>query len=147
MVTMPLACASFGAANATVRPSYSIVPASGVNAPDRIFSRVDLPAPFSPMKAWISPAPTSRSTDASACTPGNDFSIPVMRNNGRGALIDAIVNAAARVGRPHPSAFLLDFAEALGALQVFLGDSDRRDQQHLLRRLLARLDEVGERLD
>ena len=30
--------------------------------PPRIFMRVDLPAPFSPMRATISPAPTARST-------------------------------------------------------------------------------------
>ena len=57
-------------------------PASGGWAPDRIFSSVDLPAPFSPSSAWISPAPTSKSTSSSACTPGKRLLIPVMRSRG-----------------------------------------------------------------
>src|SRR6478736_2609967 len=39
--------------------------------PDSTFMRVDLPAPFSPQIAWISPARTSRSTSERAFTPGN----------------------------------------------------------------------------
>ncbi len=35
--------------------SSEIEPASGCWAPDRIFSSVDLPAPFSPSSAWTSP--------------------------------------------------------------------------------------------
>ena len=44
--------------------------------PARIFIRVDLPAPFSPMSAWTSPARRSNRADFRACTPGNRFSIP-----------------------------------------------------------------------
>ena len=39
-----------------------MVPLSGGWAPARILSSVDLPAPFSPRSAWISAAPTSKST-------------------------------------------------------------------------------------
>src|SRR5687767_9271251 len=38
--------------------------------------RVDLPAPFSPTRAWISPASTVRLTSSSALTPGNVLVIP-----------------------------------------------------------------------
>ena len=51
-------------------------------APDRIFSSVDLPAPFSPSSAWISPGATSKSTSSSASTPGKRLLIPVMRSSG-----------------------------------------------------------------
>src|SRR4051812_26548137 len=37
---------------------------------------VDFPAPFSPTRAWISPAWTVRLTLSSACTPGNVLVIP-----------------------------------------------------------------------
>src|SRR5262249_26210202 len=39
---------------------------SGRTAPPRIRTSVDLPAPFSPTSAWISPASTSKSTPSSA---------------------------------------------------------------------------------
>jgi hypothetical protein len=35
--------------------------------------RVDLPAPFSPHSAWISPAASVNDTSLSATTPGNRF--------------------------------------------------------------------------
>ena len=38
--------------------------------------RVDLPAPFSPQMAWISPRSTSRVTSCSALTPGNVLVMP-----------------------------------------------------------------------
>ena len=41
-----------------------------------IFPSVDLPAPFSPTRAWIAPRSTSRSTALSACTPPKRLSIP-----------------------------------------------------------------------
>ena len=44
--------------------------------PGRIFINVDLPAPFSPHTPWISPAARSKSTDASARTPGNCLPTP-----------------------------------------------------------------------
>ena len=43
-------------------PPNVIVPESGGWAPARILSSVDLPAPFSPSSAWISPGATARST-------------------------------------------------------------------------------------
>ena len=41
--------------------------------PHRIFISVDLPAPFSPPSAWISPRAISRSMSDSAFTPGKLF--------------------------------------------------------------------------
>src|ERR1700733_2196855 len=59
--------------------SISIVPASGTTTPRRIFSKVDLPAPFSPRSAWISPLRRVNSTYFSAGTPPNAFEMPRMR--------------------------------------------------------------------
>ena len=48
--------------------------------------RVDLPAPFSPSKAWTSPLLTVRSTSSLATTPGNRFVIPFSSTfTGRGS--------------------------------------------------------------
>jgi hypothetical protein len=63
-------------------PSIAIVPASGGWAPARIFNNVDLPAPFSPRSAWISPCRTSKTTPSTAFTPGKDFTMPDMRMSG-----------------------------------------------------------------
>jgi hypothetical protein len=41
-----------------------------------IFIRVDLPAPFSPTRPWISPAFSAKSTARRACTPPKDFEMP-----------------------------------------------------------------------
>src|ERR1043165_5951663 len=59
-----------------------IVPLSRVIAPPRIFISVDLPAPFSPMSATISPAPTLKLTLSSATTPGNRLPTAVISSMG-----------------------------------------------------------------
>src|ERR1700678_4252962 len=45
--------------------------------PVRIFTIVDLPAPFSPMRAVTSPAFRRNATSWRARTPGNDFETPI----------------------------------------------------------------------
>src|ERR1051325_4753318 len=55
-----------------------MVPASRGWTPARILMRVDLPAPFSPSSATISPAPTSIPASASACVPPKCFDTPRM---------------------------------------------------------------------
>src|SRR5215212_422702 len=51
--------------------------------PDRILTRVDFPAPFSPTSTWTSPARRSNATSSRATTPGKRFDIP--RNSRTGA--------------------------------------------------------------
>jgi hypothetical protein len=41
-----------------------------------MFISVDLPAPFSPNSAWISPARTCKSTASLATTPGKSLVMP-----------------------------------------------------------------------
>src|SRR5918994_295008 len=50
--------------------------------PVRMFISVDLPAPFSPSKAWISPGITSRSTSWLATTPGKYLAMPFISTIG-----------------------------------------------------------------
>src|SRR5690606_3062708 len=55
-VLMPRAWASSGVVGATGAPSSTMLPASGISTPVTSLIRVDLPAPFWPISAWISPA-------------------------------------------------------------------------------------------
>ena len=66
MVTMPAAMASRGLEKCRAAPSTRTVPRSGRQTPPRMRISVDLPAPFSPTTAWISPAATSKSTPSRA---------------------------------------------------------------------------------
>src|SRR5690606_15399784 len=63
---MPACCACSGGAGAIGRPSSATVPASGRSTPVSNLIRVDLPAPFCPISAWISPARSARPAPSSA---------------------------------------------------------------------------------
>src|SRR6516162_546663 len=76
MVTMPAAMASWGLAKWHSSPSRRITPRSGRWTPPRMRISVDLPAPFSPMTAWISPYATSKSTPSSATVAPNRLLMP-----------------------------------------------------------------------
>ena len=67
---MPLERASLGLRIAISWPLIFTTPASGLTAPKIIFISVDLPAPFSPSTAWISPGITVSDTSLLATTPG-----------------------------------------------------------------------------
>src|ERR1700752_4752042 len=53
--------------------------------PKRMFIRVDLPAPFSPTRAWISPEATARETPFKTRLPSN--SLVTSRSSRAGALL------------------------------------------------------------
>src|SRR5918995_7519825 len=59
-----------------------MAPASGGWTPQSTFTIVLLPAPFSPRRAWISPASHENSAPSSATTPPNRLSIPVALRRG-----------------------------------------------------------------
>ena len=66
-------CAMAGEVIATGLPSRRISPLSGRRMPSMMFISVDLPAPFSPASAWISPLRSSKSTPRSARTGPKDL--------------------------------------------------------------------------
>ena len=66
---MPLAMAAVGEERLTFSPLTQISPEVGCSRPNSIFISVDLPAPFSPISAWISPLRTLRSTSWLAAMP------------------------------------------------------------------------------
>src|SRR5918992_1887060 len=88
MTATPSRRAEAGSGRRTASPSSSIVPASGSISPARTFARVDLPAPFSPQRARISPRRTSRETPRTARMPPYDLAMPDSRRRiGAGSVI------------------------------------------------------------
>src|ERR1700754_4139657 len=73
MTAMPWDLASPGPANATSPPSTRRAPVSGRCTPASILTIVDLPAPFSPTRAWASPPYSGKLTPWTAATAPNDF--------------------------------------------------------------------------
>ena len=71
-----------GSRSTTGAPSTRISPLSGGMSPFMIDSSVDLPAPFSPTRAWTSPVRTSNVTSERATTPGNDLRIDLTSRSG-----------------------------------------------------------------
>ena len=61
-MAMPRLRASSGVRGTISLPAISIVPEVSVTTPAMTLVRVDLPAPFSPTSAWISPSRRSKST-------------------------------------------------------------------------------------
>src|ERR1700738_656772 len=73
---MPKSCASCGLRIVVGWPLIWMVPSSGISAPDRIFTRVDLPAPLSPTSAMISFSRTSSETPLRARLPQHALTMP-----------------------------------------------------------------------
>src|SRR5207248_7405527 len=60
----------------TTSPPIRTSPRSGACTPEMIRMSVDFPAPFSPSRAWTSPARTSKLTPFSAGNPARDLAMP-----------------------------------------------------------------------
>src|SRR6185437_3501662 len=84
---IPAASASRGEAKRTGRPSSRISPTYSGCTPAIIFIKVDLPAPFSPTRPWISPPWSEKSTSRKATAPPNALEIPV-RSSSAGTMSD-----------------------------------------------------------
>ena len=76
MKATPFSSASLGFGKVRSTPSMVMVPASALWIPVRIFMRVDLPAPFSPIKAWTSPSLRVILTSRSTWFVPNAFAMP-----------------------------------------------------------------------
>src|SRR5690606_4288012 len=78
-----------------------------VCAPPKIFIRVLLPAPFSPMRASTSPACKESETPSSASTPGNRLVIPLIRRRGTAVELTVVFRCPPRrpggADTPHPA--------------------------------------------
>ena len=76
IMAMPARSASRTLAKRVSIPSMRIVPQCSAWTPERILTSVDLPAPFSPIRAWTSPRLSSIPTSWSTATPENAFERP-----------------------------------------------------------------------
>ena len=103
---MPSRDASLGRVTTTQLSPTKKSPSSAACTPLRILMSVDLPAPFSPSKAWISPRFRSRSTPSSAVTPGNRFLIPRRRSAKAPGAFGMFIYGPSKTGLP--------FAEVIG---------------------------------
>src|SRR5438093_11626639 len=82
MAATPKARERFGELCGAAWPATASVPESAVTAPVMILMRVDLPAPFSPTRAWTSPARSSNETSRSAVSPEYDLLMDVACKSG-----------------------------------------------------------------
>src|SRR5690625_1850985 len=73
---IPASIASPGLLIVVGSPSSRISPSSGSSSPYSMFIRVDLPAPFSPRRQWISPGSTVRSIRSLAVSVPNRLVSP-----------------------------------------------------------------------
>jgi hypothetical protein len=87
MATIPSACAARGPPIERGSPSTSTAPASGETTPVRIFTSVDLPAPFSPTSACVLAGAIANETSSTACTPPYAFETPRSSTSGVAAFI------------------------------------------------------------
>ena len=83
--TTPRRSASTGPRRLISAPSSLSCPRLGAKWPDRIFIRVDLPAPFSPMIAWISPDAIARLMSERTSIGPKERDRPTASITGRGA--------------------------------------------------------------
>src|ERR1700685_262444 len=142
-----------------------MVPLSGCCAPERILMSVDLPAPFSPSSAWISPGSTSRPASSSAWTPGNRLPIRDIRKSGS---VIEFLRAAKRTRRrrslnssdcanhygeasapclKRETRNLFHLIQPFSLIQVLGCDRDRGEQCYLLLRLFAVAQKRYQRLE
>ena len=96
----PAAIASAVFQPVTCCPSTSTVPPSGAKRPASTRISVLLPAPFSPISAWISPRCTSSDASRIARTGPNDFAIPRRRIAGAAPPAAAAVASAGAITCP-----------------------------------------------
>src|ERR1700756_220932 len=70
---MPSCARASGDAKVTAFPANEIAPGVGMVSPARQLKKVDLPAPFGPIRPMISPSSTARSAPATARKSPNAF--------------------------------------------------------------------------
>src|SRR5437660_6763052 len=96
-----------------------------------MLARVDLPAPFSPSRAWISPSLASKSTESLARTPGNRLVIERMATAGTDPAVASFItgDSARRDASDHS---LDEPAHAQDVVQAELGAGGYLDRARLV---------------
>src|SRR5439155_1217298 len=86
-------------ASAIASSSFLSAPSSARSRPARMLKNVDLPAPFGPMSARISPRARSKLTPSTARTPPNALRTPTTRSSGSGTTVADHAKNSAREGQ------------------------------------------------
>src|SRR5215212_1533739 len=132
MIATPASRDAAGPCRTTSRPSIRSVPESGRCTPPRIFTSVDLPAPFSPTSACASPPYRPIETSSSAWIAPNAFDACRRERIGEGSVIavreEGVPKHSAgtpRAGSRSPCSFL-----EVELVDVRLVEHERRPEQH-----------------
>src|SRR5271167_4009247 len=99
-MAMPALRASLGTAKVVGLLLRSMVPDVGATAPATILVNVDLPAPFSPTRAWISPVSSAKLTSLTAATPR--YSLVIERISRSGLIALSVLRPVLRERRHRP---------------------------------------------
>src|SRR4051812_31632959 len=122
MIAIPAARAAAGPASTVSCPRTRSAPRSGRWTPPRIFTSVDLPAPFSPTSACASPPWRAIETSSSAWIAPKDFDACSSERMGS---VAAIEGAGAPAAAGTPAMFLLE----VELVDVALVEDERRPEQ------------------
>src|SRR5579871_6716315 len=127
---MPSRREAIGDGTLTGCPQSRISPSSGWYAPVITLRSVDLPAPFSPIKARISPALTSIETRSRARTFGNVFVMPTSSSCGTGVSkpVSQGLRAPPAKEERDPTLTLARYGVVVSRDQVALDNGSRRDR-------------------
>src|SRR5438067_6775464 len=135
MIAIPAACDCLALSKIASSPSISRRPASGRCTPARIFTSVDLPAPFSPTRPCTSPAWSSMSPSSSAWTAPKLFRACSSASSGCGCGVDVMEAGSAARGAPGILVLELELVDVLDRERV------RRPEDHL-RPLVGAVDDL-----
>src|SRR5438067_10846287 len=128
MIAIPAACDCFALSKIASSPSRTRRPASGRWTPARIFTSVDLPAPFSPTRPCTSPAKSAMSPSSRACTAPKLFSACSRTSTGSGSVVVtwSWYGDAAEAASPSSRSFL-----EVELVHVLDRERERRPEDHL----------------
>src|SRR5512137_2724366 len=112
-------------------PSRKISPEVAVSAPERILTRVDFPAPFSPEMACTSPEAAEKSTFRRACVPSKFLLIPRITRNSEFSIHKSLTYAGRGKSVMHDDRFLIShlfqrIMDALPTMAAHFYSSERQ---------------------
>src|ERR1700757_1521410 len=115
---MPSRARASGGAKVTSLPANEIAPVDGMVSPARQLKKVDLPAPFGPIRPMISPSVTARSALRTAKKLPNALEMPLASSSmarpplHRDAMPELVEPAGLEARQQHDDAAIEDIGQA-----------------------------------